>query len=136
MENATEPAIRARMNQAQETLKEAQVLFEQDFWRGTINRSYYAMFYAVLALAALRGVAISKHTHAIAFLDKEFIRKGIFPKELSRALHIGFDERQTSDYGEIWDIDYTEAEQTLSDAKSFVKTIADYLNEQELNKQK
>ena len=40
MDNATEQAVRARMDQAQETLKEAQVLFEQDFWRGTINRSY------------------------------------------------------------------------------------------------
>ena len=136
MDHATEQAVRARMDQAQETLKEAQVLFEQDFWRGTINRSYYAMFYAVLALAASKGVAISKHTHAIAFLDKEFIRTGIFPKELSRALHIGFDERQTTDYGEIWDIDHTEAEQTLSDARLFVKTIAHYLKEQGLNQQK
>jgi uncharacterized protein (UPF0332 family) len=136
MDKATKQAINARLEQARETLKEAEVLFEQDFWRGTINRSYYAMFYAVLALAASKGVAISKHTHAIAFLDKEFIRNGIFPKELSRALHIGFDQRQTSDYGEIWDIDYTEARQTLSDAKSFVKTIARYLKEQELNKQK
>ena len=136
MDNATEQAVRARMDQAQETLKEAQVLFEQDFWRGTINRSYYAMFYAVLALAASRGVAISKHTHAIAFLDKEFIKTGIFSKELSRALHIGFDERQTTDYGEIWDIDHTEAEQTLSDARLFVKTIAHYLKEQGLNQQK
>jgi uncharacterized protein (UPF0332 family) len=136
MDSGTEQAVHARMDQAHETLQEAEVLFEQDFWRGTINRSYYAMFYAVLALAASRGVAISKHTHAIAFLDKEFIRKGIFPKELSRSLHIGFDERQTTDYGEIWDIDHTEAEQTLSDAKSFVKTIATYLKELDLNKEK
>ena len=129
MDSAKDQAVRARINQARETLKEAEVLFEQDLWRGVINRSYYAMFYAVLALAASKGVAISKHTHAIAFLDKEFVRKGVFPKELSRALHIGFDERQTSDYGEIWDIDHTEAEQTLSDARSFVKTIDDYLKE-------
>lgn len=74
MDNVTEQATSARMNQAKETLKEAEVLFEQDFWRGTINRSYYAMFNAVLALAASRGVAISKHTHAIAFLDKEFVK--------------------------------------------------------------
>ena len=55
------------------------------------NRAYYAMFYAVLALAALKDIAISKHTHAVAFFDKEFVHKGIFPKELSRALHYGFD---------------------------------------------
>jgi len=130
MDKSKGQAVRARMKQARETLKEADALFEQDFWRGTINRAYYAMFYAVLALAATKGVVISKHTHAIAFLDKEFIRKGVFPKETSRALHIGFDERQTNDYGEIWDIKYTEAETALKEAKSFVKTISDYLKEE------
>ena len=130
MSESKKKAVRERLKQARETLEEAEVLFEQDFWRGTINRTYYAMFYAVLALAADKEVAISKHTHAIAFLDKEFIKKGIFPKEISRALHVGFDERQTNDYGEIWDIEYTEAQNNLKEAKSFVKTIEDYFKEQ------
>jgi uncharacterized protein (UPF0332 family) len=94
MGESSNEAARARMKQAHETLEEAEILFEQDYWRGTINRAYYAMFYAVLALATSKGAVISKHTHAIAFLDKEFIRKGIFPKEISRALHVSFDERQ------------------------------------------
>jgi len=69
----------------------------------------------------------TKSTHAVSFFDKEFIKKGIFPKELSRALHYGFDERQTSDYGEVWDIDYSEAEMALSEAKRLVKAIDEYL---------
>jgi uncharacterized protein (UPF0332 family) len=117
------------MKQARETLEEAATLFEQDYWRGTINRAYYAMFYAVLALAVSKEVVISKHTHAIAFLDKEFVKKGIFPKEISRTLHVWFDERQTNDYGEIWDIEYTDAESALKEAKLFVKTIEDYFEE-------
>lgn len=72
-------------------------------------------------------MVISKHTHAISFLDKEFIKKGILPKEISRALHVWFDERQTNDYGEIWDIEHTEAETALKEAKTFVETISDYL---------
>jgi uncharacterized protein (UPF0332 family) len=88
------------------------------------------MFYSVLALAALRGVVISKHTHAVSFLDKEFVKKGIFSKEISRAFHYGFDERQTNDYGEIWDIEYTDADTALKEARLFVKTIEDYLEEQ------
>ena len=130
MSETSKSAVYARMKQARETLEEAEALFDQDYWRGTINRAYYAMFYAVLALAASKGVVISKHTHAISFLDKEFVRKGIFPKEISRALHVWFDERQTNDYGEIWDIDYTEAETALKEAKTFVKTISDYLKTQ------
>jgi uncharacterized protein (UPF0332 family) len=127
MSESSKRAVEARMKQAHETLGEAETLFEQDYWRGTINRAYYAMFYAVLALAASKEVVISKHTHAISFFDKEFIKKGILPKEISRALHVWFDERQTNDYGEIWDIEYTEAETALKEAKTFVETISDYL---------
>ena len=127
MSESKKKVVRERMKQAHETLEEAEALFKQNYWRGTINRAYYAMFYAVLALAADKGIVISKHTHAIAFLDKEFIKTGIFPKEISRALHISFDERQTNDYGEIWNIKDTEAEDTLKEAKAFVKIIADYL---------
>jgi len=127
MDESAQQAVHLRMKQAHETLKEADALRDQDLWRGVINRSYYAMFYAVLALAASKGVAISKHTHAVSFFDKEFIKKGIFPKELSRALHYGFDEHQTSDYGEVWDIDYSEAEMALSEAKRLVKAIDEYL---------
>ena len=67
MSEATKSAIHARLKQAHETLEEAEILFDQNHWRGTINRAYYAMFYAVLALAASKGVIISKHTHAISF---------------------------------------------------------------------
>jgi uncharacterized protein (UPF0332 family) len=42
-------AIRLRLEQALETIGEANALREHEFWRGVINRSYYAMFYAVLA---------------------------------------------------------------------------------------
>ncbi len=125
MENAK--AVLARIAQAQETIKEADALREHDLWRGVINRSYYAMFYAVLALAASKDVVISKHSHAISFFDKEFIRTGIFPKELSRSIHYGFDERQSSDYGEIWEIEKGEAERALADAKKFVETISDFI---------
>jgi uncharacterized protein (UPF0332 family) len=126
MEKSNAHAVRLRMKQARETLKEAEALRDQDLWRGVINRSYYAMFYAVLALAASKDVVVSKHTHAVAFFDREFVHKGIFSKELSRALHYGFDQRQTNDYGEIWDVERGEAEIALSEAKSFVKAIIAY----------
>jgi uncharacterized protein (UPF0332 family) len=44
--------LKYRMEQAQDTLQEAEILFEKCALRGTINRAYYAMFYALLALLA------------------------------------------------------------------------------------
>lgn len=54
--------VRYRYNQAYETLQEAEILLAQKAWRGTVNRAYYAMFYAVLAVLTTRQLSASKHT--------------------------------------------------------------------------
>ena len=88
------------------------------------------MFYAVLALGVYKQIVLSKHSQAIAFFDKEFVKTGIFPRELSRSLHLGFDQRQVSDYGDIWTVNQKEAETIFSEAGLFVDDIGDYLNKQ------
>ena len=123
-------AIQLRLEQARETLKEADALREHELWRGVINRSYYAMFYAVLALGVYKQIVLSKHSQAIAFFDKEFVKTGTFPRELSRSLHLGFDQRQVNDYGDIWAVNQEEAETIFSEARLFVKSVDDYLNKQ------
>jgi uncharacterized protein (UPF0332 family) len=62
-----------------------------------MNRLYYAMFYAVLALLQAKHLGTSKHSGAIALFDREFVKTGIFPKELSMALHRAFALRQKGD---------------------------------------
>ncbi len=93
--------VEYRISQARESLKEADVLFRALLFRGAVNRAYYAMFYATLALTVLKGRVVSKHGGLIAFFDQEFVKPGIFPKELSKTLHIAFDRRQSNDDGEI-----------------------------------
>jgi uncharacterized protein (UPF0332 family) len=39
-----------RVNRAQETLHEVQLLIDNELWTTAINRLYYACFYAVSAL--------------------------------------------------------------------------------------
>jgi len=52
-----------------------------------INRAYYAMFYAVLALLQSIGKVAGKHTGAIGLFDTEFVLKGALSREMSRDLH-------------------------------------------------
>lgn len=122
-----EASIEYRLRQAGETLQEADGLYQMSLWRGTINRSYYAMFYAVLALTVLRQQAISKHSGVIVFFDREFVRTGIFPKELSRSLHGVFESRQNNDYGEIFTANEEEAKQSIEDAHTFVDAVKNYI---------
>ena len=119
--------IRFRMTQAKEALMEAKQLLDASLYRGTINRAYYAMFYSILALTVLNGVSLSKHSGVIAYFDKEFIKTQILPRDLSKTLHLGFDRRQTNDYGEVWTVDRSEAESTYFEAVTFVNSIETYI---------
>ncbi len=126
-ETPGEQLIALRLQQARESLGEADALYQYSFWRGVINRSYYAMFYAILALAVTQQVTTSKHSGVIAFFDREYIKRGIFPRELSRSLHFAFEKRQSSDYGEVFTVSKEEAFQSLEEARRFVAGITDYL---------
>jgi uncharacterized protein (UPF0332 family) len=116
-----------RMEQAHETLREAEILLNESALRGTINRAYYAMFYALLALLATKRLGTSKHSGALALFDREFVKTGVFPRELSRSLRLAFDRRQTHDYGEMTPVNRQIAEETLTDAKAFVAAIESHL---------
>lgn len=120
--------LKYRMQQANETLREAEILFKETAYRGTINRAYYAMFYSVLALLATKQLGTSKHSGVIGLFDREFVKPGLFAREFSRSLRLAFDRRQTNDYGELLEIDESIAQETLHDAKVFISRVDSYLH--------
>lgn len=122
-----EDLLRYRVEQAHESLREAEILLDESALRGTINRAYYAMFYTLLALLATRQLGTSKHSGALALFDREFVKTGLFPCELSRSLHLAFDRRQTYDYGEMTEVDRQVAAETLTEARAFVAAVESYL---------
>ena len=112
-----------RLEQAEESLDAARVLLEHGLARPSVNRYYYAMFYAVLALLATRKQETSKHSGAISLFDKEFVKTGVFGKELSRRLHNAFDLRQRTDYAPQIQVNDDEAGQVLEESRKFVVEV-------------
>jgi uncharacterized protein (UPF0332 family) len=86
------------------------------------------MFYAVMALLQTIGKVASKHAGVISLFDKEFVHTGVFPVEMSRALHEAFDERHESDYETVKTATRTEAAELLAEAERFVERVAEHLN--------
>ena len=121
--------ISYRLEQAQESLDAAKLLYENKLFRASINRAYYAMFYSVLALLASRQMETSKHSGAISFFDKEYVKTGIFTNRFSRWLHEAFDLRQRSDYAPSYSPSNREAKVTLQNAVTFVKEVRDKLRQ-------
>ena len=124
--------LRYRMRQADDSLREASILRTADAQRGAVNRAYYAMFYALLALLATKQLGTSRHSGAISLFDREFVKTGVFAPDLSKALHLAFDRRQIHDYGEMIDLDANASDETIADATRFVTSVRRYLNDQEM----
>ena len=121
--------IKHRLEQAQEALDDAKYLIDGDRSpQSIINRSYYAMFYAALALLQKISKAPSKHSGVISLFDKEFVMKGIFEKELSKDFHKAFELRQSTDYKIIKPISADKASQIWQKAVKFVHALKNYLN--------
>src|SRR3972149_8363206 len=116
--------IRYRLEQAEASIKEAQVLLEEGMsLRSVMNRLYYAMFYAVLALLQEKQLGTSKHIGAISLFDKEFIKTAIFDKGMSKALHRTFELRQKWDYMEQAEVTKKDVDEILPEAINFVNKI-------------
>jgi uncharacterized protein len=123
--------VRYRLEQAKESLMDAKVLVEAERTpRSIINRCYYAMFYAALALLQSIEKMSSKHTGVLGLFDREFIQTGIFSRVFSKDYHRGFDLRQTSDYDVAPSVDRETALDLLQKAKGFVEAAEKYLAEQ------
>ncbi|MBM4329648.1 MAG: HEPN domain-containing protein [Deltaproteobacteria bacterium] len=106
--------IKYRLEQAQTALDDGKFLLDGERSpQSVINRAYYAMFYAVIALLQKIGKVPSKHTGTISLFDTEFVMKGIFPKELSRNLHKAFELRQVLDYKTVETISRDKAGEIL-----------------------
>lgn len=123
MNEKAETLVRYRLEQADESLESAQLLLDNGKYRPSVSRSYYAMFYSVLALLVKEGVRISKHTGAVSVFNREFVKKGVFDKELSLWLQEAFDMRQRADYRELFTVSPERAQQILSQARTFVAQI-------------
>lgn len=130
MKDELSALIRYRLKEADDSLEEARVLLRGEMsGRSVMNRLYYAMFYCVLALLQSKQLGTSKHIGAIAMFDKEFVKSGVFDKEMSKALHRAFELRQKADYFEQADISKEDVDEMFKRVLEFVGKAKAHLAE-------
>jgi uncharacterized protein (UPF0332 family) len=116
--------IQYRLNQAREVLKDAHALYDIERTPiSIVNRAYYSMFYAVLALMISIDKNTAKHQGVISFFDEYFIKQNVFPKEMSKLIHDAFESRQEGDYRESAKIDRETAGEILQSADTFLELV-------------
>lgn len=129
MNDELQALIDYRIGEAREALEEAKILLQNQKARGGLNRVYYAMFYAVLALLASREMSASKHTGIIALFHREFVKSGLIPAEVAKSLNIAFDLRNKSDYRDFVEPEIETVKDLCEAASRFVDTITSLLKE-------
>lgn len=119
-----------RMNEAEETLTDARAMLAAGISpRSIVNRTYYAMFYCILALFIHENVEhrTSKHSGIIALFDRHFVHTGRLGRDYSKMLHRAFDSRQEADYRELVTYTVDDAREGLRLAEEFLLGIKELI---------
>ena len=97
--------VRYRMERAHEALTEAVLLMDQELWRGSVNRLYYAMFYGAVALLATQGTFPKTHKGVRQQFSLPYLATGKIPDELGLAYAELFERRHSGDYDDFVSIE-------------------------------
>ena len=134
MSKSRSPLVKYRLEMAKATLRDMRLLWEQggSVW-SVLNRAYYAMFYATLALLASIGKGASKHAGVIALFDGHFVKPGLLRQELSKWLHNAFSLRQAADYREMLRLDKRQVRHVVQHAERFVDEVEAFIKQQDIS---
>ena len=122
-----------RIRNAVETLGVAVLCLESQHYKDSINRSYYAAFYAIKAVLALEEIDFKRHKDAVAYFNKTYIAKEIFPREMGKRLGRLKQERENSDYDDFYIASKEETERQIAVAGEFIELVEKYCMEHNIS---
>lgn len=116
-----------RLSKAREFLQNAQSTLEFKMYDTAANRSYYSIFHCIRALLALDGKDFKKHSGVISYFQMNYIKAGIFEKEMSDIVKSAFSLRTESDYEDFFVISHTDVLRQVEEAQIFYNAVSDYI---------
>jgi uncharacterized protein (UPF0332 family) len=105
---------------ARESLSAARLLHREGHHGFAASRAYYAMFYVAEAVLLGKGLAFSKHSAVHAAFGEHFVRTGLLPSRLHRALIHGMELRLTGDYDYTEEVSPEDAAEQIAEAEFFM----------------
>lgn len=116
-----------RLSRAYETLKEAELLCEGKFYNATINRLYYACYYAAVALLLKNNVSVQTHSGVKTMLGLHFVSKGLLTIENGKLFTALFEKRHSGDYDDFVFCDREMVDELTPKAKEFIDAVKDLI---------
>ena len=119
--------IKYRLQRATDTLNDSRLLAENERWNSSINRLYYACFYAVSALLYYHSIEAKTHKGVRIKFMSEFIKTGLFDKEYGKLFSDLFDWRQEGDYSDFVSFDKDLTIPLINKSEDFIDLIRNFL---------
>ena len=114
-------------NKALESIEESQLALENEKYNLSINRSYYAVFYATKALLIKKGIETKKHSGTIHKFGLEYVVNGNFDSEIAKSLKNLENDRTNADYDVHLIFSKEDALYDLKNAQTFIEECKKFL---------
>lgn len=111
------------LKSAEEKLDAAKHLLKGKFYRDSVSRSYYSMFFAAKALLALKDVYPRTHRGVVTQFGLQFIKNGFIKELYGRTFRIAKELRETADYDVDIDILQRDAKEEVERAEKFLARV-------------
>ncbi len=115
--------IKYRLEQADETIQDVQLLIENNRLRSAVNRIYYGMFYALLALGLAYQFETSKHAQLIGWFNKNFINEGLIDSKYGKIINKAFNRRTKGDYDTYIEFEKEIVVEMFGEMQDFISEI-------------
>lgn len=112
--------ITALLMKSHQRLDAARILCTEGHYEDSINRAYYAMYLAALALLYRKGVEVKTHAGLISAIGSEYVKTGELAPEHGRALNLIEELREEVDYTICREIMREEVVSVMNKATDFV----------------
>ncbi len=118
-----------RLSKAKQDLLAAKLLFDNNHYAQSLNRSYYAIFHAVRSLLAFDKFDSKKHSGIISYFINNYVKSGMIDEKYSQMLTKAQRLRLDSDYDDLYVADKETTEKQLENAEEFVSFIESYIKQ-------
>jgi uncharacterized protein (UPF0332 family) len=121
MSNYQDDYIKYRIEKSEEAFIDANILFDNERYNGSLNRLYYACYYIVSALTLNNGIQTQTHSGLKSQFNLHFVKTGIVSTDMGKLFSDLIDWRQKGDYGDMYDFDKQTVEELLAPTKNFIE---------------
>ena len=121
--------IKYRIDLAKDTENDVSLLIEHDRLRAAINRIYYGMFYALMALGLKYEFETSKHQQLLGWFNKNFIHEGLIDAQYGRSINKAYNRRTKGDYDSYIEFETATVLEMFEEMKAFIVALEAFINQ-------